>query len=249
MLHASLIQWIANLALIQDFVRQAPFLGVTWTLAIELIWYGLFAVTLLQFGDKAATRLELLMAVFLILLAVGSLMIGTRLATGRPTMVYAAVIGFQCYRYQAGEISKMRLAQSIGLFAAVALAANYVGFGIFHHPNITLAQALGPWTLATTLFLVIVLVRPIREFRPFNHGLLPFIGATSYSIYLLHPIAFGIVEAQVAASLRVPAALALTTAFALAGYYWVELPGITLGRAVASWWKRSTAEPLLEVAP
>src|SRR5262249_26304157 len=156
------------------------YLGLSWTLAIEFIWYGLFAAALVVFERRAATVLDLLMPLSLLVIAGVSLMIDIRLPTGRPTMIYAAVIGYQCYRFVAGEIPLGRLVRSIAVFAVVALATNYVAFGLFRHPNITLAQTLGPWAFSTTLFLMMVLVPALREARLFNSGLFPKLGAMSY---------------------------------------------------------------------
>lgn len=225
--------WLANLALVQEFAGARAFLGVSWTLIIELIWYGLFAAALLRFGPRAGDMLDRFVPLALVALTLLSLAIGTRIPLGRPMMIYAAVLGFQCLRRHRGELSDRQLARSFGVFAVTVLAASYVGFGVFRHPTITLAQAMGPWTLATLLFAAAVLVRPLREAAVVNAGVLPVLGAASYSIYLLHPFAIA-VATEHAGSGYLPVALGLTALLALIGYRGIERPGIALGRGVAA---------------
>jgi peptidoglycan/LPS O-acetylase OafA/YrhL len=233
MANAAPLQWLANLLLVQDFVGQEAFLGVSWTLAIELIWYALFAAALSRFGDRSAIMLERLIAPALIVMALASLVLGSRLPIGRPTMIYAAVIGFQCLRHAQGELSQAGLVRSLLLFAIVALSTNFVSFGVFRHEHITLAQSLGPWTVGTVIFLGVILVEPLRESKWLNSGIIPTLGAMSYSIYLLHPIAIAAAEAYAPGFWRVPLALGLTGLLSYAGYHGVEKPGIALGRKVA----------------
>lgn len=230
---ASSFEWSANLALLAEYVGAQPFLGVSWTLAVELFWYVLFAASFVAFGKRSADRLDIAVPLSLALMALLSLAIGIRIPLGRPLMIYAAVIGFQCFRFHAGDIGTRQLARSIGIFAGTALFSTYVAFGVFRHPNLTLAQAIGPWILGTIIFLCWTLVRPFREARLANAGLLPALGAMSYSIYLLHPIAAAAANRYVAEALQVPAAITLAVALSWIGYNVIERPGIALGRIVA----------------
>lgn len=230
---ASPWRWLANLLLVQDFVRQPAFLGVAWTLIIELLWYALFAAALHRFGARAAEVLDRTAPLLLLLAAAASLLLGVRLPLGRPTMIYAAILGYQCFRHGMGEISGRRLAQSVAIFAAVTLITTAIAFGVFRHPTITLAQAMGPWLLATIVFVGVVTVRPLRELAVLQRGLLPLLGAASYSLYLLHPIAIAAADHYAPAPWRLAAALALTALLAFLGYRGIERPGIAAGRQVA----------------
>ncbi len=225
--------WLPNLLLVAEYVRVRPFLGVSWTLAVEMVWYGLFAASFVLFGKRAADRLDVFMPVTLMALALLSLAIGIRFPLGRPTMLYAAVIGFQCFRFHAGEIDGRKLARCIAIFALVALFSNYVAFGVFAHPNLTLAQAIGPWIVATIIFLIWILYRPLREARALNMGILPMLGAMSYSTYLLHPIATAAADMYVMEAMQVPVAVVATFALSWLGFTFVEKPGIMLGKAVS----------------
>ncbi len=228
---ASLGSWLANVTLVAEYIGIRPFLGVSWTLAVELVWYVAFAVCIRLYGARAADRLDIFVPVTLAALTMLSLLIDTRIPLGRPTMIYAAVIGFQCFRFHAGDIDGRRLVQSIIVFALVATTATCVAFGVFSHPNLTFGQALGPWVVASIVFLATILWHPLRDAQLLNTGMLPLLGAMSYSIYLLHPIAASIANTHFE-TLQVPIAITLTLLLSWVGYRGIERPFMRLGRTV-----------------
>lgn len=225
--------WFANLLIIQDFVGARPFLGVSWTLAIEMIWYVLFFVALAALGKRAGPVMDVLAIAGMIALALLSLAIDTRIPLGRPAMIYACVVGYQIYRYSAGELSKRGMLLSVAMFIAVTSFTNYVAFGIYAHHHVVLGAVLISWIGAPLVFVAVILMPRLRESPVLNRGFLPYLGIMSYSIYLLHPIAIAIATQYVVRGWQPAAALALTGVFTLAGYYLVELPGIDLGRRLA----------------
>lgn len=229
---APALAWVANLALVQDFTAQRAFLGVSWTLIIELFWYLLFAIAVRRFGDRAGPVLDTVVPLGVLAATLASLLLGVRIPLGRPLMIYAAVIGFQCMRHARGEISAAGLVRSLAIFAVVAGAALLVGFGVFSHAALGLMQVLGPWLLASAVFLTVVLLPGLRWSPWLNRGVLPAIGLASYSIYLLHPIAIEAASVYLPVA-RLPAALALTALLALIGYRCIERPAITAGRRLA----------------
>lgn len=233
MAHAPAFRWVANLALVQEFVGARPFLGVSWTLAIELIWYGLFALSLLWWRDRAAVWLDRLVPIALVAVTLLSLALATRIPLGRPTMIYAAVLGFQCYRHVAGQLDGRGLAGSILRFCLVTVFASYVAFGHFRHPHITLAQDLGPWAMSTVVFLAVVLIAPLRNAPVLNTGPIPALGAVSYSIYLLHPVVISAAERFCSPVWAVPVAIVGSLVLALVAYRLIEQPGVTIGRKLA----------------
>jgi peptidoglycan/LPS O-acetylase OafA/YrhL len=160
-----------------------------------------------------------------------SLVLDTRIPLGRPGMIYAAVLGYQTYRYHQDEISARAWHLNIVIFLLLTLASNFVAFGYFHHPKITLMQAVGPWTAALILFVSTIRFPAFRGVlaNPAVVG----IGAASYSIYMMHPLAIALAVHLGAAILVIPAALVLTLAMAMLGYRLIELPGIRLGRTLA----------------
>lgn len=231
---ASPVRWIANLLLVQDFVRVKAFLGVSWTLAIELIWYALFAIAINAFGSRAAGVLDMAIPLGLLALALVSLALGQRIPLARPTMVYAAVIGFQCFRHASGELPTRGLIGSVMRFAIVALVCDLVSFGVFSHTSISLAQAIGPWTVGAVIFLAVLLVPQLRDHPWLNRGVMPWLGARSYSIYLLHPLTIALATRCAAGPGRVAMALVLTVGLAALTFRLIEQPGIALGRRIAA---------------
>jgi peptidoglycan/LPS O-acetylase OafA/YrhL len=234
MLDASLGTWLANLFIVQDFVGATPFLGISWTLAIEFVWYTLFFVALRFYGERAAPALNLGFALLLLLLALASVGLDQRIPLGRPGMVYACALGFQAWRYTRGQIAARALLGWSALFLAVTTLTNVVAFGHFQHSHSNLGPVLISWTAATLLFLAIVMIAPWRRSALLNRGPLPAIGVRTYSIYLLHPVAIALTVQHVPSALQVPAVIGLTTVLALIGYHGIEEPGQRLGKRVAT---------------
>jgi peptidoglycan/LPS O-acetylase OafA/YrhL len=222
--------WIANLLLAQDYVGAQPIHGVTWTLSLELVWYGIFAVMLLWRGERFAEPLVILFPLALLGAAALSLAIDHRIPLARPGMIYAAVIGCRVYAYQAGRVTGRRLAIEAAIFMTVMTICNVISFGHFVHPSITLWQAVVPWLLATIFFLLVTAFPAVRGSWLFDNRLLPWLGAMSFSIYLLHPIALAAAEAVTLSPLSLPLALLFTLLLSIAGYRLIELPAMTLSK-------------------
>lgn len=231
MVSATPAQWAANLLLVQDYVGARPFLGVSWTLAIEFVWYSLFAVCLWRFGRRAGGILNIAVPLALLSLAVLSLWLGVRIPLGRIAMIYACVLGYQAYLFDNRLISASRLAWSIVAFLVVTWISNIVSFGVFKHSHITVFQALWPWTVGPLFFFGVILIKPLRNARLLNSGWIPVCGMASYSIYLFHPIGMAFAAQYFRGDLaQIVAALAATALMAFVGYNYVELKGVGLGR-------------------
>lgn len=238
-------QWAANLLLVQDYVGAKPFLGVSWTLAIEFVWYVLFAGCLWRFGERAGGILNIAVPVGLLALAMLSLALGMRIPLGRIAMIYACVLGYQAYLYDNRLISATRLGWSIAAFLAVTWISNIVAFGVFKHSHVTMVQALWPWTLGPLAFFAVVLIEPLRNGRVLNSGWLPAWGAASYSIYLFHPIGLAFAEQYFHGDLvQILVAIAATALLAFVGYRYVEMAGVGLGRKVIGLVRSPKAGPV-----
>jgi peptidoglycan/LPS O-acetylase OafA/YrhL len=233
MVHASPVQWAANLLLVQDLAGVRPFLNVTWTLIIELGWYSLFGAMLVLYGNRAGRILGISGHVAMVALILLSLMFGFRLPLGRIGMIYAAIVGFQFYRQWSGEISMRNLTCHVIAFVAIMLAGNYVAFGVFRHPRIDFAQAAWPWLAATLLFALVFGWRKLRQSILLDNPLFRWLGTVSYSLYMVHIIAIAFALEHAGAD-WIWAALAITALLSVVGYYGIERPGIALGRRIGA---------------
>jgi peptidoglycan/LPS O-acetylase OafA/YrhL len=228
--------WLANLLILQDFAGARPFLGVSWTLALEIIWYGLYISAVSLLGRRALLLLGLAAPAALLLLAGASLLLDTRIPLGRPAMIYAAILGCQLYQHSEGRTDARALIGWVALFVGVTTATNIVAFGLFQHDHVRLIPSLMSWIAAPLVFLATVLWAKRRPGADRSLAFVQAIGVASYSIYLLHPIAVALVR-QYGLALspiwQFIVYVLLAAALSTAGYIFIEKPGIALGKRFA----------------
>jgi peptidoglycan/LPS O-acetylase OafA/YrhL len=226
--------WTANLALLQEYTGHNALLGVAWTLPLEFAWYALFLLSTLIVGRARAVELSLASSLLICLSAAISIAFHLRLPLGRTGMVNAALFGFALYawRTQRASARKFSIATAIFLFSVVF--SQWVSFGFFKHPNITLFNGMSGWLLAAAVFLLVTLIKAWRESSFVNSAAFARAGAISYSIYLMHPIIMG-VHIQILGRdwiwLTVPVGTLLVS---MATFHWVERGGIALGRRLVA---------------
>lgn len=230
--------WLANLLLVQDFVGVPPILGVTWTLILEFAWYAVFATLWLWRADRGIALASMLTPVAFMGLTVGSYLVGVRLPLGRIGMIYAALLGARASLAYSGKVPMRRFAFDAVLFLSVMAIGNWVAFGHFHHPKISLMQALLPWLTAPMLFWGVMVMSYHSRGGWWISRIAP-IGAVSYSIYLLHPFSITLAEALVREPYVLVTATALTMGLSLIVFRLVEQPGIALGQKLAARFLRS----------
>jgi peptidoglycan/LPS O-acetylase OafA/YrhL len=238
--------WLANLLLVQDYFGEPAVLGVTWTLSLEFAWYGLFAVAMMCLGRRFDRWLIIVAPLGMILLTILSLLIQHRFPLGRIGMIYIAIFGCRIYRYFANEITLRRLLIDGGVFWLTTTLSNIVSFGYFRHPNITLWEAVIPWTMAPALFLAVCTVPYLRQLRLLNGGVLANLGAVSYSTYLLHPFALSLANKYASPGGAFAVGAVGTLLFSLIGYRCVELPGQAIGRRLTKSTVGTLAETVLQ---
>ena len=214
---------------------------MTWTLSIEIAWYALFALMFMWRGEAAEAIIIKILPVLFIVAALVSLIIAHRIPLARPGLVYAALIGCRTYRYFQGKITAKELYTEIAIFLAVSASCNLVSFGYFKHPAISGYQAVIPWLIAPAIFFAAILVPRLRNSGILNNPKTAFLGAISYSIYMLHPFALIFAHTYFEGALTLIIGLAATLALSVLGYKFIELPGQQLGRRVVKLLEARTA--------
>ncbi len=231
---------LANLALVQEYTGHPALLGVSWTLSLEFVWYGVFALVMLAGGERHALSLTLAASAGLIALSVLALLIDTRPPLGRFAMLGAATLGYAAFVSAEGGLSRRRLWIGFAGFALAVSVSQAVAFGHFHHPKVTLGSGLRGWLGAVAVFWAFQASAALRASPVCRHPLSRSLGRVSYSIYLTHgPVI--LLWGAVFGGLTLIGAPLVTVLLSLALFAFVERPGIAGGRRVAGWLNRPAA--------
>ncbi|EMS96075.1 acyltransferase [Agrobacterium tumefaciens str. Cherry 2E-2-2] len=238
----TLSQIIANGTMLQQFLGQQNILGVYWTLQIEILFYVvsamLFYVRLLHKPEGAAGAV-----VFFLFCAVamGAARYGTgiKLPVAIPLGLTVMFWGL-LWRHGAGEeagVHARRLILATSLLIVftmpvVSLLSYNVdmGFGeTWYRYTIAYYAGMALFALFTTKLRI-------------THPVFVWLGAISYSVYLLGPVAQPIVEyvlpyrqlAPYPIHVTIILTFALTVIMAYLSYRFIELPSQKLGKKLAS---------------
>jgi peptidoglycan/LPS O-acetylase OafA/YrhL len=219
----------AHLLMVQEYVKQPNFVGGSWTLAIEMVWYiGLSGLFLLGLNKKT----NLLVALALLASAAACVVcaFGLHMPMGRLSMLVCCVFGLVCYRRERGEITRKHF---FVLCAALVLmiASNLVcGFLLFpaSDPTSSLTTVQNSWSLAALVFFVPFAFRGLPVW---DHSILAFLGRISYSIYLVHGLVLhGLKDTPVTGWALVALTFVVTLPLAALTYRLIESPPIRWGK-------------------
>lgn len=170
---------------LQEYIGKKNFVGASWTLSVEAVWYVIFA-GLFYFKKNKSTSFTVLMLSFLALTpAVASVALETRIPLGRINLLLLCSIGLLTYRHFTGNINTKYFLIYTSI-AGVAIAfSHWVAFFHFSHQSLSATAATSSWLLGTAIFFLLYINRTKKA--PFNTTAIN-IGTYSYSIYLLHPL-------------------------------------------------------------
>lgn len=159
--------WAATLTLLP--ATGEPALIVAWTLQVELLFY-------LFFGIAMALRHPLLGV-----LLWGAVVLMFNVVAGSPSAALAPFLGLIVLEFMFGVIAAYTVAThrlQNAPFFAVATLAIYFGLGAIEEFRLIFGLAMG--------FVVVAMVRAERAGQIRVPAALTFLGAASYSVYLVH---------------------------------------------------------------
>jgi peptidoglycan/LPS O-acetylase OafA/YrhL len=228
--------WLLNLTMLQEFFHRPSVLYIFWTLGFELVIYAVFAVLFaLGWTRRSGWLVAALLTVFVVAGAV-RVVSGRSMGTGGGHLNYfAPLMGLLAYRYIHGR-SRAGLIWVLGLGQAGLLIA---GWGIDRAlarsepgADLRLGVQLFVWSLAYAAFFAGLAARRWRM-----PPLLGRVGQISYSVYLLHMLAYSLLlPLHWPVWARILVLFASTLGLSELTYRLVEAPAIRLGRALERHW-------------
>lgn len=220
----------ANLSFLQQYVKQPDFVGGSWTLSLEMVWYiGISGSFLLALNRK--TMLITAGAVLISCMADIGCAHGLHLPMGRVSMLVLCVLGLLCYRLEQGYLSCRSFATLAAILVATIGINLFFGFQLFptNAESIRLATVANSWSLAAIIFFVPFF---LRHRTIWSHRLFSFLGRISYSVYLLHPVILLIFSmTPLRGFTLIVLTFAITIGAATITYHYVESPPIRFGHS------------------
>jgi peptidoglycan/LPS O-acetylase OafA/YrhL len=224
-----LLDGLSHIFFLQEYLRQENFVGGSWTLSLEMVWYIAISILALVYLNKRPDVLVCLTLLVSVLAQIACAF-GYHLPMGRLSMLVCCVFGLVCYRREQGDISDRSFLVLSGLLTFIIALNLFVGFKLFPtaHPSASFHTVIDSWALAAVIFFVPFFMRQIALWE---HSALSFLGRISYSIYLLHGIVLIALISLRGIGLIV-VAFVLTLSLSTLSYRFIELPLIRFGHSL-----------------
>lgn len=221
---------ITNALLLFEFAGSPGLLGVSWSLSLEFVWYGMICVLLMSFKPKRLAYACMAFSGFLIVVSLLSVGLEQRPPFGRLLMLNAALLGFARFCFENRLLSERGFILTNLAFILCAIATLMIGFGFFEHPRVSLASNATAWITSYVIFSVTCGSKFLRNSRLHQSSFIAQIGTYSYSIYLLHePVRHLVASISGEFGLLFISSLATFGAAAVC-HRLIEAPFIALGR-------------------
>lgn len=245
-----------NLTMLQRFVGVENLNDIYWTLQIELIFYvlcGLLFYVDKLFRPKWVFGCALLMLLGALLMAWLRFQLGKSLPVALPLSLAVMFWGL-LWRLKSLEHNLLasRLWSLLsGLILLLLLPICMLAYSQDQGFGESWQRYLATYYLALALF--VLLSSRIR----LQHPVLTYLGAISYSLYLLGPIGQGMAQAllapyypQLTGHLVIGLAILISLAMASLAYHLVERPTMRWGQQLKQHWLRNQtpAKPAAEVS-
>lgn len=217
---------VAQLGFASAYLHTTNYVGNSWTLSIEAIWYVLFAGLFFIGRNRSAW---LLAGLFAVLIGAGIVLTlaGHRAPMGRVGMLATCGVGLFAYRATSEEARRMVLVPAVLLLGAI-VAGLVIGFGVVdYHGKVefTLRAVLLSWAVGYLVFFGSFLLRLPAALE----AVLRKLGEISYSVYLVHTFAlWGMSALGLTGWTYIVAVILVSVPLAMATYTWIELPAIRL---------------------
>lgn len=226
----SLKAWIANVTMLQGFVRIPDINPVAWTLGLEMVLY--FAITFAYV--KGFLRKTWLIAMSLLLIMAASsivlpLVFHIRFPAGASAVFGSIISGLALYRWFSGELKKGEAILITCSCIAVMVAASIVNYSSVRSTmNFLRPTQFCAILSAITGYVFFLGMLKMRNVTFPTWTL--WLGKISYSLYLLHPVALALIPHGGNSWIVVPLQLAVSIALAWFGYECIELPSIAMAQ-------------------
>ncbi|MGA2417291.1 MAG: acyltransferase [Candidatus Sulfotelmatobacter sp.] len=234
---------LVNLTMLQGFVGFPNAEGLYYTLAMEMGFYIFFSVLYrLKLNHRSMPLAWLGCGGLTLCGTLVPLIFHKRVPLAGLFYLLCLLVGTALYRHFTAEARAGTIATLLGCVLLSTLVEVYCNYVLVKKDDAlehyTLGAVFLPWAGAYSLFLGAYVFR--RHRFP---GVLGWLGAVSYSVYLLHPLVASLVPVWPNRACSFLALLALTLAVAGATYRWVELPFISLGKRLQGRLETPALEP------
>ncbi len=235
---------VAQVAFASEYLHTHNYVGNSWTLSIEAVWYVLFAGLFFVRRNRSDATI---VALFVALIAAGALLTATghRAPLGRIGMLATCAVGLFAYR-AVSENDRRAFLRPAALLVPAMIAGLIVGFGIYAVPggrDLSLTALALSWGVGYALFFASFAL----QLPGLAERVLRKLGTISFSVYLMHTFALWLVQATgLTGWAYVAAVIAVSLPLAMATYSWIELPAIRLSHR---WPRRKPDAVAREPAP